>query len=70
MEDVKKHTANASVPVRYAGTVGTNPSELIAIPAVPAYLTGTEPFESDFSETVRPEKPKSSAKPPGWNFET
>ena len=70
MEDVKKHVLNLSVPPRYAGTVGTNWSEGAAIPSVRAYLSGTEPFESDFSETVRPEKPKASANSPGWKFET
>jgi hypothetical protein len=65
MEEVKKHVLNRSVPPRYAGIVGTATHSDEFVPAVPAYLGGTEPFESDFLETKESANPKNTANPSG-----
>jgi len=64
-EDVKEHVLNPSVPPRYAGTASTATLSDGFVPAVPAYLGGTEPFESDFLETKDSVNPKNMANPSG-----
>src|SRR4029077_2031118 len=65
MEDVKKHVLNPSVPPRYAGTASTATHSDRFVPAVPAYLVGTKPFESDFLEAKDSVNPKNTANPSG-----
>jgi hypothetical protein len=63
MEGVKKHVLNPSVPPRYGGTASMATHSDGFVPAVPAYLDGTEPFESAFLEAKESVNPKNTANP-------